>query len=133
MAKCGTTKQSATPFPDCASLHPGYNHWDRNTCIRSQFPCRARLPILMLNRKRAQPRSLNRRTTQPEGPMAACSTWRAWSIGLAGLVPLWMAAAVAPPAGAQSPNKVFLTEVNGVIGVATTRQISQAIQKAKQE
>jgi membrane-bound serine protease (ClpP class) len=44
-----------------------------------------------------------------------------------------LAAAVARPASAQSPNRVFVTEVNGVIGVATTRQISQAIQKARQE
>jgi membrane-bound serine protease (ClpP class) len=44
-----------------------------------------------------------------------------------------MAAAVAQPASAQSPSRVFLTEVNGVIGVATTRQISHAIQRASQE
>jgi membrane-bound serine protease (ClpP class) len=44
-----------------------------------------------------------------------------------------MAAAIARPASAQSPNRVFVTEVNGVIGVATTRQIAQAIQKASQE
>jgi membrane-bound serine protease (ClpP class) len=44
-----------------------------------------------------------------------------------------MAAAFAPPASAQSPSRVFVTEVNGVIGVATTRQISHAIQKARQE
>jgi membrane-bound serine protease (ClpP class) len=44
-----------------------------------------------------------------------------------------MAAAVTAPASAQSPSRVFVTEVNGVIGVATTRQISQAIQKAGQE
>jgi membrane-bound serine protease (ClpP class) len=44
-----------------------------------------------------------------------------------------MAAALAQPASAQSPNRVFVTEVNGVIGVATTRQIAQAIQKARQE
>jgi len=71
--------------------------------------------------------------------MAACLTWRACSTGqvwptwLAGLVLLCMAAAVAGPASAQSPSRVFVTEVNGVIGVATTRQISQAIQKASQE
>jgi membrane-bound serine protease (ClpP class) len=52
---------------------------------------------------------------------------------LAGFVLLWIAAAVAQPASAQSPNRVFVTEVNGVIGVATTRQIAQAIQKARQE
>jgi membrane-bound serine protease (ClpP class) len=52
---------------------------------------------------------------------------------LAGLVLLCVAAAVAPPASAQSANRVFVTEVNGVIGVATTRQIAQAIQKARQE
>ncbi|MFL5000753.1 MAG: NfeD family protein [Xanthobacteraceae bacterium] len=44
-----------------------------------------------------------------------------------------MAVAFAQPASAQSPNRVFVTEVNGVIGVATTRQIAHAIQKAKQE
>ena len=71
--------------------------------------------------------------------MAACLTWRACSTGqvwptwLAGLLLLCMAAAVAGPASAQSPSRVFVTEVNGVIGVATTRQISQAIQKASQE
>jgi membrane-bound serine protease (ClpP class) len=65
--------------------------------------------------------------------MAAWSRWRVWPIGLAGLALLCMAAALARPASAQSPNKVFLAEVNGVIGVATTRQISQAIQKARQE
>jgi len=63
--------------------------------------------------------------------MAACLTWRAWSIWLAGLVLLCIAAA--RPASAQSPSRVFLTEVNGVIGVATTRQISHAIQRARQE
>jgi membrane-bound serine protease (ClpP class) len=52
---------------------------------------------------------------------------------LAGLVLLCMAAAVAQPASAQSPSRVFVTEVNGVIGVATTRQISHAIQRARQE
>src|SRR5436309_13781663 len=71
--------------------------------------------------------------------MAAWSTWRACSTGqvwirsLAGLLLLCMAAAVAAPASAQPPNRVFITEVNGVIGVATTRQIAQAIQKARQE
>src|SRR5215831_14717929 len=71
--------------------------------------------------------------------MAAWSRWQVWPLGLASVVLLCMAAALARPAGAQSPNtaqspnKVFLTEVNGVIGVATTRQISQAIQKARQE
>jgi membrane-bound serine protease (ClpP class) len=65
--------------------------------------------------------------------MAACLTWRAWSTSLAGLVLLCMAAALAWPASAQSPNPVFVTEVNGVIGVATTRQISHAIQRARQE
>jgi membrane-bound serine protease (ClpP class) len=44
-----------------------------------------------------------------------------------------MAAVVAWPASAQSPSRVFVTDVNGVIGVATTRQISQATQKARQE
>src|SRR5262249_22136105 len=68
-----------------------------------------------------------------EGPMAACLTWRGLPTRLVGLVLLCMAAAVARPASAQPPNKGFLTEVNGVIGVATTRQISQAIQKARQE
>ena len=63
----------------------------------------------------------------------ACSTGRIWPTWLAGLLLLCMVAAVAGPASAQSPSKVFVTEVNGVIGVATTRQISQAIQKAKQE
>jgi membrane-bound serine protease (ClpP class) len=71
--------------------------------------------------------------------MAASLTWRAsstgqfWSTSLAGLVLLCMVAALAWPARAQSPGRVFVTEVNGVIGVATTRQISQAIQKARQE
>lgn len=75
--------------------------------------------------------------------MAACLTWRAswracsrgqaWPTWLAGLVLLCLAAAVAPPASAQSPSRVFVTEVNGVIGVATTRQISHAIQRARQE
>jgi len=63
----------------------------------------------------------------------ACSTGQIWPTCLAGLVLLCLAAAVARPASAQSPNRVFVTEVNGVIGVATTRQISQAIQKARQE
>jgi membrane-bound serine protease (ClpP class) len=49
------------------------------------------------------------------------------------LVLLCMAAAAAQPVSAQSPSRVFVTDVNGVIGVATTRQISQAIQKAGQE
>jgi membrane-bound serine protease (ClpP class) len=44
-----------------------------------------------------------------------------------------MSVAISGPAAAQSTNRVFVTEVNGVIGVATTRQISQAIQKARQE
>jgi membrane-bound serine protease (ClpP class) len=65
--------------------------------------------------------------------MAARLTWRAWPTWLAGLVLLCMAAAVTPQAGAQPPSRVFVTEVNGVIGVATTRQITQAIQKASQE
>src|SRR5258705_5577804 len=65
--------------------------------------------------------------------MAACLTWRDWPRCLAGLVLLCMAAAVAAPASSQSLSRVFVTEVNGVIGVATTRQISQAIQKASQE
>ena len=76
--------------------------------------------------------------------MAACLTWRAltwracstgqvWPTRLAGLVLLCMAAAIARPASAQSPSRVFVTEVNGVIGVATTRQISHAIQRARQE
>jgi membrane-bound serine protease (ClpP class) len=65
--------------------------------------------------------------------MAACVTWRAWPTCLAGLLLLCVAATIARPASAQSPNRVFVTEVNGVIGVATTRQISQAIQKARQE
>jgi membrane-bound serine protease (ClpP class) len=65
--------------------------------------------------------------------MAAWSTWRAWPRCLAGLALLCMAAAVARPASAQSSSRVFVTEVNGVIGVATTRQIAQAIQKARQE
>src|SRR5262245_1283308 len=62
-----------------------------------------------------------------------CSTGQVWPTWLAGLVLLCMAAAVAPPASAQSPTRVFVTEVNGVIGVATTRQIAHAIQKARQE
>jgi membrane-bound serine protease (ClpP class) len=65
--------------------------------------------------------------------MAACLTCRAWPTWLAGLLLLCMAAALAMPASAQSPNRVFVTEVNGVIGVATTRQISHAIQRARQE
>ena len=65
--------------------------------------------------------------------MAASLTWRAWSTSLAGLVLLCMAAVNARPASAQSPNRIFVTEVNGVIGVATTRQISHAIQRARQE
>lgn len=65
--------------------------------------------------------------------LRACSTGQAWLKWLAGVVLLCMAAAVAWPASAQSPSRVFVTEVNGVIGVATTRQISQAIQKARQE
>ena len=65
--------------------------------------------------------------------LRACSTGQAWLTWLAGVVLLCMAAAVAWPASAQSPSRVFVTEVNGVIGVATTRQISQAIQKARQE
>ena len=63
--------------------------------------------------------------------MAAWLTWRAWLT--AGLLLLCMAATVAGPASAQPPDRVFVTEVNGVIGVATTRQIAQAIQRAKQE
>src|SRR5262245_65196623 len=65
--------------------------------------------------------------------MAAWSTWRGWPVWLAGVLLLCMAAAIAQPASAQPPNRVFVTEVNGVIGVATTRQISHAIQKARQE
>jgi membrane-bound serine protease (ClpP class) len=65
--------------------------------------------------------------------MAACLAWRAWSAWLASLLLLCMAAAMVWPASAQSPNRVFVTEVNGVIGVATTRQISHAIQRAAQE
>jgi len=65
--------------------------------------------------------------------MAARLTWRAWSTWLAGLLLLCMAAALATSASAQSPNRVFVTEVNGVIGVATARQISHAIQRATQE
>src|SRR5262245_16430109 len=85
--------------------------------------------------------------------MTACLTWRGltwraltlraltlraltlqtWSTWLAGLVLLCMATAVAGPASAQSPTRVFVTEVNGVIGVATTRQVSHAIQTARQE
>src|SRR5215470_5359267 len=64
--------------------------------------------------------------------MAACSTWRAWLTSLAGLALLCIAVA-ASPTSAQSPNRVFVTDVNGVIGVATTRQVAQAIQKARQE
>jgi len=44
-----------------------------------------------------------------------------------------MAVAIGQPASAQSPNRVFVTDVNGVIGVATTRQVAQAVQKARQE
>src|SRR5215470_18026197 len=64
--------------------------------------------------------------------MAACSTWRAWLTSLAGLALLCIAVA-ASPTSAQSPNRVFVTDVNGVIGVATTRQVAQAVQKARQE
>jgi membrane-bound serine protease (ClpP class) len=63
--------------------------------------------------------------------MAAWLTWRAWLT--AGLLLLCMAATLARPASAQPPNRVFVTDVYGVIGVATTRQIAQAIQKARQE
>jgi len=44
-----------------------------------------------------------------------------------------MAAAAPWPASAQSSNRVFVTDVNGIIGVATTRQIAQAIHKTKEE
>jgi membrane-bound serine protease (ClpP class) len=58
---------------------------------------------------------------------------RAWRGFLAGAL-IMAAAAVAPwPADAQQANRVFVTEVNGVIGVATTRQITQAIHKTKEE
>lgn len=50
---------------------------------------------------------------------------------LARALPICLAMATPWPAGAEP--RVFATEVNGVIGVATTRQISQAILKAKQE
>ena len=58
---------------------------------------------------------------------------QAWPSWLLGALLLCMSVAISGPAAAQSTNRVFVTEVNGVIGVATTRQISQAIQKASQE
>src|SRR5688572_5382208 len=42
---------------------------------------------------------------------------------------LWMS----PPAQAQSGSRVFLIEVSGGIGVATTRQLSRAIERAQAE
>ncbi len=69
--------------------------------------------------------------------MATCarsthSMLRAWPACLIGVLLLCLAAAISRPASAQSTNRVFVTEVNGVIGVATTRQIAQAVQKATQ-
>jgi membrane-bound serine protease (ClpP class) len=58
-------------------------------------------------------------------------TWPTWLLGA--LLLLCMTVAISAPAAAQSTNRVFVTDVNGVIGVATTRQIAHAIQKAKQE
>ncbi len=58
---------------------------------------------------------------------------QAWPSWLLGALLLCMTIAISGPAATQPTNRVFVTEVNGVIGVATTRQISQAIQKAGQE
>lgn len=57
-------------------------------------------------------------------------SWR-WPGHLARVLVICMA--VPWPADAQPQSRVFVTEVNGVIGVATTRQIAQAIDKTKQE
>jgi membrane-bound serine protease (ClpP class) len=58
--------------------------------------------------------------------IASLSAWRTC------LALVLIGVAVAPlPARAQGGNRVFVTEVNGVIGVATTRQIAQAVRQTK--
>src|SRR5262245_40375137 len=59
---------------------------------------------------------------------------RAWAgLLLAGLLLLCLAAGKLPPAAAQQqPNRIFVTDVNGVIGVATSRHIEQAIRTARE-
>ena len=62
--------------------------------------------------------------------IASFRTWR----GCLAVIVLMAMAAVAPcPADAQQSNRVYVSDVSGVIGVATTRQIAQAIHKTKEE
>ena len=63
--------------------------------------------------------------------MAELAIGRAWPGYLAGLLLMGMAAS--GPAHAQPATRVFVTEVSGAIGVATTRQVAQAIRRAKQD
>ncbi len=65
--------------------------------------------------------------------MANIATLWAWPRHLACVLLTCMAAAAPWPAGAEPANRIFITEVNGIIGVATTRQITLAIDTAKQE
>jgi membrane-bound serine protease (ClpP class) len=65
--------------------------------------------------------------------MADIATFWAWPRHLACVLLTCMAAAAPWPAGAEPANRIFITEVNGIIGVATTRQITLAIDRAKQE
>ena len=69
--------------------------------------------------------------------MAVNTTVRAWTRRCACLLLMVVAAAGLTAAHAQQPARpgprVFLADVNGVIGVATARQITRAIDKAKSE
>jgi membrane-bound serine protease (ClpP class) len=75
-----------------------------------------------------------------EAPMAGVATFReslrrcaCWLPILVAAASLVAAAHAQPPEPAQPGPRAFLTDVDGVIGVATARQISRAIDKAKSE
>ena len=68
------------------------------------------------------------------GQMAGLASLRAWlRCGALLLALIGCASTASWPVGAQPASRVFVTDVRGVIGVATARQIARAIEKARAE